>query len=57
MLTDKIQSLLSEVSNLQAADAKALEELRIKYLSKKVSLMNSWANSVRSLPTKNVKSV
>ena len=35
MLTDKIQSLLSEVSNLQAADAKALEELRIKYLSKK----------------------
>lgn len=35
MLTDKIQSLLSEVSNLQAADAKALEELRIKFLSKK----------------------
>ena len=35
MLTDKIQSLLSEVSNLQAADAKALEGLRIKYLSKK----------------------
>lgn len=35
MLTDKIQSLLSEVSNLQAADAKAFEELRIKYLSKK----------------------
>uniref|UniRef100_UPI0015A9E15E phenylalanine--tRNA ligase subunit alpha n=1 Tax=Alloprevotella sp. TaxID=1872471 RepID=UPI0015A9E15E len=34
-MTDKIQSLLSEVSNLQAADAKALEELRIKYLSKK----------------------
>lgn len=35
MLTDKIQSLLGEVANLQAADAKALEELRIKYLSKK----------------------
>lgn len=35
MLTDKIQSLLSEVADLQAADAKALEELRIKYLSKK----------------------
>lgn len=35
MLTDKIQSLLDEVANLQAADAKALEELRIKYLSKK----------------------
>lgn len=35
MLTDKIQSLLDEVADLQAADAKALEELRIKYLSKK----------------------
>ena len=35
MLTDKIQSLLGEVANLQAADAKALGELRIKYLSKK----------------------
>lgn len=35
MLTDKILSLLGEVANLQAADAKALEELRIKYLSKK----------------------
>lgn len=35
MLTDKIQSLLGEVADLQAADEKALEELRIKYLSKK----------------------
>lgn len=35
MLTDKIQSLLGEVADLQAADAKALEGLRIKYLSKK----------------------
>lgn len=35
MLIDKIQSLLNEVANLQASDAKALEELRIKYLSKK----------------------
>lgn len=35
MLTDKIQSLLGKVADLQAADAKALEELRIKYLSKK----------------------
>ena len=35
MLTDKIQSLLGEVADLQAADAKAIEELRIKYLSKK----------------------
>lgn len=35
MLTDKIQSLLGEVADLQAADKKALEELHIKYLSKK----------------------
>lgn len=35
MLTDKIQSLLGEVADLQAADEKALEELRIKYLGKK----------------------
>lgn len=35
MLTDKIQSLLNEVAGLQAADTKALEDLRIKYLSKK----------------------
>ena len=40
MLTDKIQSLLGEVADLQAADAKALEELRIKYLSKKCKVTN-----------------
>lgn len=35
MLIDKIQALLSEVVGLQATDEKALEALRIKYLSKK----------------------
>ncbi len=35
MLKDKIQSLLQEVAQLQATDAKSLEELRLKYLSKK----------------------
>ncbi len=35
MLTDKIKEILAEVSNLQANDSKVLEELRIKYLSKK----------------------
>uniref|UniRef100_UPI004028F7F4 tRNA ligase subunit PheS family protein n=1 Tax=Alloprevotella sp. TaxID=1872471 RepID=UPI004028F7F4 len=35
MLIDKIQALLSEVGGLQATDEKALEALRIKYLSKK----------------------
>lgn len=49
MLTDKIQSLLSEVSNLQAADAKALEELRIKYLSKK-GIVNDLMSDFRNVP-------
>ena len=35
MLKDKIESLLKEVAALQASDEKALEALRIKYLSKK----------------------
>ncbi len=35
MLKEKIQALLGEVAQLKAADAQALEELRIKYLSKK----------------------
>lgn len=35
MLTDKIKEILAEVSTLQANDKKVLEELRIKYLSKK----------------------
>ncbi len=35
MLKDKIESLLKEVAELQASDEKALEALRIKYLSKK----------------------
>ncbi len=35
MLINKIKDILTEVSNLQASDSKVLEELRIKYLSKK----------------------
>ena len=35
MIQEKIHSLLSVVAGLQASDANALEELRIKYLSKK----------------------
>jgi len=35
MLTEKIQELLKEVAGLKAADAQSLEELRIKYLSRK----------------------
>ena len=35
MLSDKIKSLLQEVATLEAHDAQELENLRIKYLSKK----------------------
>ncbi|MCE2616154.1 MAG: phenylalanine--tRNA ligase subunit alpha [Phocaeicola sp.] len=35
MLTDKIEQLLNEVKEIQAANAEELEALRIKYLSKK----------------------
>ena len=49
MLTDKIQSLLGEVADLQAADAKALEELRIKYLSKK-GVINGLMGEYRCRP-------
>lgn len=49
MLTDKIQSLLSEVANLQASDAKSLEDLRIKYLSKK-GIVNEFMAEFRNVP-------
>ena len=48
MLTDKIQSLLSEVANLQASDAKSLEDLRIKYLSKK-GIVNEFMAEFRNV--------
>ena len=34
-IKDKIQDLLSQVADLQAANAEQLEALRIKYLSNK----------------------
>lgn len=43
MLVDKIQSLLSEVSELRASDLTELESLRIKYLSKKGLVSNLMA--------------
>lgn len=49
MLTEKIDSLLGEISGLQAADAKALEDLRIKYLSKK-GILNDLMNEFRNVP-------
>ena len=35
MLLEKIESLLKEVSTLTAANAEEIEQLRLKYLSKK----------------------
>lgn len=49
MLTDRIEALSSEVETLQAADAKALEELRIKYLSKK-GIVNELMGEFRNVP-------
>ena len=48
MLTEKIQSLLQEVADLQAPDEKKLEELRIKYLSRK-GIMSELMNDFRSV--------
>lgn len=48
MLVDKIQSLLQEVSGLEASDEKSLEGLRIKYLSKK-GILNDLMNEFRSV--------
>lgn len=48
MLVDKIQSLLGEVSGLEAFDEKGLEELRIKYLSKK-GIVNELMTEFRSV--------
>lgn len=48
-MIQKIQTLLSEVETLQAADEKELEALRIKYLSKK-GIVNDLMNDFRSVP-------
>ncbi len=50
MIQEKIQSLLGEVSSLTASDAQGLEELRIKYLSKK-GVVNDLMNEFRNVPT------
>lgn len=48
MLKEKIAQLMTEVADLQATDLKSLEELRIKYLSKK-GIINSLMNDFRSV--------
>ncbi len=49
MLKDSIQSLLGQVRSMSAANAQELEELRIKYLSKKGEI-TSLFNEFRSVP-------
>ena len=49
MLIEKIEALLGEVAGLQATDAKNLEDLRIKYLSKK-GILNDLMNEFRNVP-------
>ena len=48
MLSDKIKSLLQEVATLEAHDAQELENLRIKYLSKK-GIVNELMGEFRSV--------
>jgi len=48
MLTDKIDSLLQEVAGLKASSKESLEELRIKYLSKK-GVLNELMSEFRTV--------
>lgn len=52
----KIEQLLAEVENLQADNAEALEELRIKYLSKKGAI-NELMTDFRNVPAEQKKEV
>ena len=56
MLLEKIETLLKEVSELKASNAEELEQLRLKYLSKKgeISLL---MNDFRSVPADQKKVV
>lgn len=49
-MTEKIQSLMAEVSTLSAHDDKELEALRIKYLSKK-GIVNDLMADFRNVPS------
>ena len=56
MLKEKIESLLGEVAGLQAADTKELEELRIKYLSKK-GVVNDLMSQFRDVPAEQKREI
>ena len=47
MILEKIDQLLQEVGNLKASNAEEIEQLRLKYLSKKgeiTALMDDFSN-------------
>ena len=49
-IKEKIESLLSQVAELQASNAEQVEALRIKYLSKKGQVTELF-NEFRDVPT------
>ncbi|MCI6295471.1 MAG: phenylalanine--tRNA ligase subunit alpha [Bacteroidales bacterium] len=55
-MIEKIESLLGEVAGLQAADTKELEELRIKYLSKK-GVVNDLMSQFRDVPAEQKREI
>lgn len=56
MITDRINEVLAEVSNLTAESAEALESLRIKYLSKK-GIVSELMNDFRNVPAEQKREV
>lgn len=56
MITNKIEALLNEVKSLSAANAEEIEQLRIKYLSKKGEI-SMLMNDFRSVPAEMKKEV
>lgn len=52
MLLEKIDELLKEVSTLTAQNAEEVEQLRIKYLSKRARLTPLWPTSAQCQPTR-----
>jgi phenylalanyl-tRNA synthetase alpha chain len=55
-LIDKINELLNNVDNLKASNAEKLEELRIKYLSKKGEI-NELMNEFRNVPNEQKREI
>lgn len=55
-MIEKIQALMNEVGSLTANDEKALEVLRIKYLSKK-GLLNDLMSEFRSVPNEQKREI